>query len=416
MSRFIISGGGTGGHVFPAIAIAQAIRKNEPGADILFIGAKGKMEMEKVPAAGFSIEGLAIAGLIRRSTLKNLTFPFKLIRSLFKARSIIKKFNPDVVVGVGGYASGPTLRVATSMGKPALIQEQNSYPGITNRLLGKRVQTICVAYDGMSDYFPKKKIVLTGNPVRKDLIALPDHMPEAYRHFELDPDKKTVLTMGGSGGARAINESMLALLEQGLPDGIQLLWQTGKHYFEEIMNQVQDSRFKIQESVPHPISNIQHHCHCEKRSDEATTSSIIVIARSGATKQQHPAPSIVPFIDRMDLAYSCADLVITRAGAIAISELCVVGKPTILIPSPNVAEDHQTKNALALVDKEAAIMISDNEASTQLPSLISGLINDRKKLQQLSQNIKKIAINDAADRIAEEVFKLVHTKPEPNGS
>ena len=398
MSRFIISGGGTGGHVFPAIAIAQAIRKNEPGADILFIGAKGKMEMEKVPAAGFSIEGLAIAGLIRRSTLKNLTFPFKLIRSLFKARSIIKKFNPDVVVGVGGYASGPTLRAATSMGKPALIQEQNSYPGITNRLLGKQVQTICVTYDGMSDYFPKEKIVLTGNPVRKDLIALPDHIPEAYRHFELDPDKQTVLTMGGSGGARAINESMLALLEQGLPEGIQLLWQTGKHYFEEIMNQVQDSKFKIQgksiQSSSHPASSIQH-----------PVSSI-----------QHRASSIVPFIDRMDLAYSCADLVITRAGAIAISELCVAGKPTILIPSPNVAEDHQTKNALALVDKEAAIMISDNEASTQLPSLISGLINDRKKLQQLSQNIKKIAINDAADRIAEEVFKLVRTKPKPDGS
>ena len=387
MSRFIISGGGTGGHVFPAIAIAQAIRKNEPEADILFIGAKGKMEMVKVPAAGFPIEGLTVAGLIRRATWKNLTFPFKLIGSLFKARSIIKKFNPDVVVGVGGYASGPTLRAATSMGKPALIQEQNSYPGITNRLLGKQVQTICVTYDGMSDYFPKEKIVLTGNPVRKDLIALPDHMPEAYRHFELDPDKKTVLTMGGSGGARAINESMLALLEQGLPDGIQLLWQTGKHYFEEIMNQVQDSRFKIQESVPHPISNIQH-----------------------------PASSIVPFIDRMDLAYSCADLVITRAGAIAISELCVVGKPTILIPSPNVAEDHQTKNALALVDKEAAIMISDNEAPTQLPALIPGLINDGKRLQQLSQNIKKMAINDAADRIAEEVFKLVRTKPKPDGS
>ena len=398
MSRFIISGGGTGGHVFPAIAIAQAIRKNEPEADILFIGAKGKMEMVKVPAAGFPIEGLTVAGLIRRATWKNLTFPFKLIGSLFKARSIIKKFNPDVVVGVGGYASGPTLRAATSMGKPALIQEQNSYPGITNRLLGKQVQTICVTYDGMSDYFPKEKIVLTGNPVRKDLIALPDHIPEAYRHFELDPDKQTVLTMGGSGGARAINESMLALLEQGLPDGIQLLWQTGKHYFEEIMNQVQDSKFKIQgksiQSSSHPASSIQH-----------PVSSI-----------QHRASSIVPFIDRMDLAYSCADLVITRAGAIAISELCVAGKPTILIPSPNVAEDHQTKNALALVDKEAAIMISDNEAPTQLPALIPGLINDGKRLQQLSQNIKKMAINDAADRIAEEVFKLVRTKPKPDGS
>ena len=389
MSRFIISGGGTGGHVFPAIAIAQAIQKKEPDADILFIGAKGRLEMEKVPAAGFSIEGLTIAGLIRRVTWKNLTFPFKLIGSLIKARSIIKKFNPDVVIGVGGYASGPTLRSATSMGKPTLIQEQNSFPGITNRLLGKRAQTICVAYDGMSTYFPKEKIVLTGNPVRTDLISLSDHNPEAYSHFDLDPEKKTILVMGGSGGARSINESMLVLLEQGLPKGVQLLWQTGKHYFDEIMSEVQGSRKvnPIIQSPSHPASSIQH-----------------------------PASSIFPFIDRMDLAYSCADLVVTRAGAIAISELCVVGKPVILIPSPNVAEDHQTKNASALVDKEAAIMISDKEASQHLPELISGLIKDETKMEQLKQNIQQLAIYDAADRIAEEVFKLMNTNFHTNGS
>jgi len=401
MSRFIISGGGTGGHVFPAIAIAQAIRKKEPGADILFIGAKGKLEMEKVPAAGFPIEGLAIAGLIRRVTWKNLTFPFKLTGSLFKARLIIKKFNPDVVVGVGGYASGPTLRIATSMGKPALIQEQNSYPGITNRLLGKRVQTICVAYDGMSTYFPKEKIVFTGNPVRKDLISLPDHIPEAYRYFNLDPDKKTILVMGGSGGARAINESMLTLLRHGLPVGVQLLWQTGKNYFDEVRDQVQ------RKSTPPPTPPQQ---------GRGVSYNLHPISNTGLRVASSESTSIVPFIDRMDFAYSCADLVITRAGAIAISELCVVGKPAILIPSPNVAEDHQTKNALALVDKEAAVMISDKEAPERLPALISELMNDNKRLQQLSQNIKKLAIYDAAIRIAEEVFKLIQTKSEPDGS
>ncbi len=405
MSRFIISGGGTGGHVFPAIAIAQAIRKKEPGADILFIGAKGKLEMEKVPAAGFPIEGLTIAGLIRRVTWKNLTFPFKLTGSLFKARLIIKKLNPDVVVGVGGYASGPTLRVATSMGKPALIQEQNSYPGITNRLLGKRVQTICVAYDGMSKYFPKEKIVLTGNPVRKDLISLPDHIPEAYRYFDFDPDKRTILVMGGSGGARAINESILTLLRHGLPEGVQLLWQTGKYYFDEVRERLRDTGYRMPDSLISPSTEPSGIGH------QASTPPLTPPQQGrGMSRIKYQGSSIVPFIDRMDLAYSCADLVITRAGAIAISELCVVGKPAILIPSPNVAEDHQTKNALALVDKEAAVMISDKEAPERLPALISELMNDKKRLQQLSQNIKKLAIYDAAIRIAEEVFKLIQTK------
>ncbi|MFH1937063.1 MAG: UDP-N-acetylglucosamine--N-acetylmuramyl-(pentapeptide) pyrophosphoryl-undecaprenol N-acetylglucosamine transferase, partial [Bacteroidota bacterium] len=236
MSRFIISGGGTGGHVYPAIAIAQAIKIREPAAEILFIGARGRLEMEKVPAAGFRIESLPVAGFVRRFTWKNLAFPFKLMRSLQLARKMIKQFHPDVVIGVGGYASGPTLKMAAAQGIPTLIQEQNSLPGVTNRLLGKRVNTICVAYDGMEHYFPKEKIVLTGNPVRTDLASLSEHMPEAYTHFGLDPAKKTILVMGGSGGAKTINDSIFALLDQGLPEDVQLLWQTGRYYYNEVQS------------------------------------------------------------------------------------------------------------------------------------------------------------------------------------
>ncbi|MFC2101925.1 undecaprenyldiphospho-muramoylpentapeptide beta-N-acetylglucosaminyltransferase [Bacteroidota bacterium] len=371
MSKFIISGGGTGGHVYPAIAIAQAIRSREPEADILFIGALGKLEMEKVPAAGFRIEGLPVAGFIRRVTWKNLLFPFKLMKSLRLAKKMIRKYNPDVAIGVGGYASGPTLRVATSSGVPALIQEQNSFPGVTNRLLGKRVNTICVAYPGMDRYFPKEKIILTGNPVRSDLLKLQNHLPEAYTHFGLDASKKTLLVMGGSGGAKTINDSILALLEQGLPEDVQLLWQTGKYYYEEVFEK---------------------------------SSSI-----------QHPASSILPFIDRMDLAYSCADLVVSRAGAIAISELCLIGKPVILIPSPNVAEDHQTKNARALVEQDAAVMVSDKEASTVLPVRIKEMFGEDELRERLGFNIRKLAIPDAANRIAEEALKLVGTKAGGHG-
>ncbi|MFH1161255.1 MAG: undecaprenyldiphospho-muramoylpentapeptide beta-N-acetylglucosaminyltransferase [bacterium] len=368
MSRFIISGGGTGGHVFPAIAIAQAIKRLEPEADILFIGAKGRLEMEKVPAAGFPIEGLVIAGFIRRVTWKNLTFPFKLAGSLLKARSIIRKFRPDVVIGVGGYASGPTLRMASSLSIPCLIQEQNSFPGVTNRLLGPRVQTVCVAYEGMGTYFPKEKIVLTGNPVRKDLVSLPIPTPKAYEYFQLDPVKKTVLILGGSGGAKSINEAMLAWIQRGIPDNIQLLWQTGKHYYENI--KVQGSKFKV----------------------------------------------LLPFIDRMDLAYSCADLIVSRSGAIAISEFCLVGKPVILVPSPNVAEDHQTKNALALVHKEAAVMIRDQEIIGKLPEVVSGLLGDPAQQERLRRNILELGIPDAADRIAKEVFKLAPNNSKHHGS
>jgi len=382
MSKFMISGGGTGGHIYPAIAIAQAIRSREPEAEILFIGALGKMEMEKVPAAGFAIVGLPIAGFARRLTWKNLAFPFKLLRSMRRARRVIRQFDPDVVVGVGGYASGPTLRVATSMGKPALIQEQNSFPGVTNRLLGKRVDRICVAYPGMNRYFPAEKIILTGNPVRSDMVSLQNHLPEAYTHFGLDPAKLTLLVMGGSGGARTINDSILALLRQGPPENMQLLWQTGKFYYEEVKRKVSDTRFEFRDTG-----------YLETKS-----------------RIPDPGSHITPFIDRMDLAYSCADLVVSRSGAIAISELCIVGKPVILIPSPNVAEDHQTKNARALVDQGAAVMISDREAISVLSGVVSELMKNESERKHLGHNIRQLAITDAAGRIAEEVFKLLENK------
>ena len=387
MSRFIISGGGTGGHVYPAIAIAQTIQNREPATEILFIGAWGKLEMEKVPAAGFTIEGLPVAGFIRRTSWKNLTFPFKLLRSLQLARKIIKQFNPDVVIGVGGYASGPTLKVATSLGKPALIQEQNSIPGVTNRLLGARVNRICVAYPGMERYFPAEKLVLTGNPVRADLVSLTEHLLEAYACFGLDPTKKTLLVLGGSGGAKTINNSILGLLDQGLPEDVQLLWQTGKHYYEEVQRRLSDTR----------------------KTPKSPEGDLL------PPLQGEGWGGVVPFIDRMDLAYSCADLVISRAGAIAISELCVVGKPAILIPSPNVAEDHQTKNAQALVEQEAALMVSDREAPDILPGMVVEMMKNKTRRQHLGQHIRKLAIPDAAGRIADEVFKLVETKPDLHG-
>lgn len=396
MNRYIISGGGTGGHVYPAIAIAQAIRSRQPEADILFIGALGKLEMEKVPAAGFRIEGLPVAGLIRRVTLKNLTFPFKLMRSLQMARRLIRDFNPDAVIGVGGYASGPALRVAVSLGMPSLIQEQNSFPGVTNRLLGKRVSRICVAYPGMERYFPKEKIILTGNPVRADLTELKDRLPEAYTHFGLDPAKKTLLVMGGSGGAKTINDSILSLLEQGLPEDVQLLWQTGKYYYEEVKGRLSDSRYEIRETG-------------YGRRD---TGYVIPNRESRIADRES---RILPFIDRMDLAYSCAGLVVSRAGAIAISELCMVGKPVILIPSPNVAEDHQTRNARALVDQHAAVMIPDKEASALLPGIVKEMMQNETIRETLSRQIRQFAIPDAANRIADEVFRIVKPRGGKHG-
>jgi UDP-N-acetylglucosamine--N-acetylmuramyl-(pentapeptide) pyrophosphoryl-undecaprenol N-acetylglucosamine transferase len=363
MTKIIISGGGTGGHVFPAIAIANAVKAKEPGAEILFIGAKDKLEMVKVPQAGYPIEGLWISGLQRRLTLKNLSFPLKIVSSLWKARGIISKFGPDVVAGVGGYASGPTLRAAAAKKIPTLIQEQNSYPGITNKLLATKVDRICVAYEGMERFFPKDKILFTGNPVRQDILTLENKRKEGFSHFVLKEGKTVLLVLGGSLGAGTINKSMLRCITEGITGrGIQVIWQTGKYYYDGIV------------SRPEVSGESEVHVHA--------------------------------FIDRMDLAYASADLIVSRAGAIAISELCVAGKPSILVPSPNVAEDHQTKNARALETKNAAIMIRDAEAEGRLFETLIGLLGDPGRQAALRIGIRSLAVPDAADRIAEEIFKL----------
>jgi len=360
--HIIISGGGTGGHVFPAISIANALKEIEPGIEILFVGAKGRMEMEKVPKAGYEIKGLPIVGIQRKLTMKNLQVPFKLFQSLRQAKRIIKSFKPDVVVGVGGYASGPVLRIASRKGIPTVIQEQNSYAGITNRLLAKRADKICVAYDGMELYFPKEKILNTGNPVRKDIIPTADKREEAIRHFNLSAEKKTILSIGGSLGAGSINNSIIKELKQLETSDIQLVWQCGKNYYQ-----------KANEALKHyNLSNIK----------------------------------LMDFINRMDLAYAAADVIISRAGAGTISELALVDKPVILIPSPNVAEDHQTKNARSLADKNAAIIIKDNEAQDKLIRETLNLIRNESKMQELKQNIQTFAKPDSAKTIANEILKL----------
>lgn len=361
--RILISGGGTGGHVFPAIAIADAVKKQAPEAEILFVGALGKIEMEKVPKAGYRIEGLWISGFQRKLTLRNLLFPVKLLSSMWKARRIVRRFRPDVAVGVGGFASGPTLENACRMGIPALVQEQNSYAGVTNRLLAGKVQRVCVAYEGMERFFPADKIVLTGNPVRSDLARLTAGKAEAAAHFQLDADKPTVFVFGGSLGALALNEAMAA--NTGLMAAhseVQFLWQCGKLYIE---------RFS----------------QCEAA--------------------RLPNVRVLPFVDRMDLAYTLADVIVGRAGALTISELCLVGKPAILIPSPNVAEDHQTKNAQALADKDAAVMIPNSQASDRLVPEALNLLNDEARCRQLSANIRTLAKPNAAEEIAQEVLGLV---------
>lgn len=358
--RFIIAGGGTGGHVFPAIAIANALRQQHPNAQILFVGAQGRIEMEKVPQAGYPIEGLWISGLQRRLTAQNLLFPAKLAHSLWQSYRIIRRFKPHAVVGVGGYASGALLQVATMLGVPALIQEQNSHAGITNRLLSKRVQKICVVYDNLGKYFPPEKIIITGNPVRQDLVRLEGSRSAALAHFGLDPKRRTLLVTGGSLGARGINEGVVGCLEQFKQHNLQVVWQTGKLY-----------------------------------SDWATH------AVQGYEQWVHP----MPFIDRMDWAYIAADGIVSRAGG-TISELCIVGKPVVLMPSPNVAEDHQTANAMNLVAKNAALLVRDRDADTQLWQAIHTILFDEAQRQLLSQNIKKLAITDAADRIAHEVTQL----------
>ncbi len=360
--RIIISGGGTGGHVFPAIAIADALKKKEKFIEILFVGAKGKLEMEKVPRAGYPIKGLWISGFQRKLTLRNLSFPFKLASSMVNAWRIVRKFKPDAVVGVGGYASGPVLEVASRMGIPALIQEQNSYAGVTNRLLAQKVQKVCVAYEGMERFFPKDRIVMTGNPVRQDLVHIDHLRSEAHAHFGLEPDKKTLLVFGGSLGARTLNEMMAAnddLIKSHADT--QVLWQVGKLY-------------------------------------EAQFSSTATAALGQV--------QVLPFIDRMDLAYAMADVVVCRAGALTISELCLAGKAAVLIPSPNVAEDHQRKNALALVEKDAARMVLDQDAVAKGLREAFDLMDNAGSRNALGEEISRMAKPHAADQIAEEILKL----------
>jgi len=362
--RVIISGGGTGGHIFPAISIANAIKAIHPDADILFIGAEGRMEMHRVPDAGYRIIGLPIEGFNRKNPLKNIRVVWKTIKCQLKARKIIREFNPQVVVGVGGYASGPTLKTAAQMGIPTLIQEQNSYAGVTNKLLARSVNRICVAYDGMERFFPADKIIMTGNPVRQSLINHNLTRSQAISQLGLQPSTATILIIGGSLGARTINESVLNALDSIQASNVQIIWQTGKYYSQ--------------------------HIHEELARHSKVTNLIVQ-----------------DFISDMAVAYAAADLVISRAGASSISELCLLGKPCILVPSPNVAEDHQTKNAMALVNKEAAIMVKDADAPSTLIRNALQVVSNRQQLELLSCNIRKLALPDSAEIIAHEVLKLI---------
>lgn len=362
--RVIVSGGGTGGHIFPAVSIANAIKAEYPDAEILFVGAEGRMEMQRVPAAGYKIIGLPIAGFDRKNLLKNVVVLYKIAKSQWKARKIIKDFKPHVVVGVGGYASGPTLKTAGQMGIPTLIQEQNSYAGVTNKLLAKSAKKICVAYDGMERFFPAEKIIKTGNPVRQNLLDAKVTKAEATESFGLDPKKRTVLVIGGSLGARTVNESILQHIEDiREAKDVQFIWQTGKYYSEEIHMAL---------AKEDPVQNMK----------------------------------VTDFISNMDNAYAAADLVISRAGASSISELCLLKKPCILVPSPNVAEDHQTKNALALSTKGAAIFVKDSDARNELIPLALKTVVDDAQLASLSENVGKLAYHDSAKKIADEVVKL----------
>ncbi len=362
--KILISGGGTGGHIFPAVAIANALKIIDPQTEILFVGATGRMEMEKVPAAGYKIVGLDIVGLQRRLTVKNFLVPFKLLKSMLKARKILKEFKPDAVVGVGGYASGPTLQMAAKMKIPTLIQEQNSYPGITNKILASKVQKICVAYDNMEKFFPKKKIILTGNPIRQDIINTQNKRDEALRFFELDTDKKTLLVVGGSLGALTINKAVAHFLDGLEKLNIQVVWQTGKSYFPQAVE----------------------------------------------SAKNYTTVHVNDFITRMDLAYAAADFIVSRAGAIAISELCVVHKPMILIPSPNVTEDHQTKNAMALVNKNAAVLLKDIDAQQDFLQVLTDLLTDDIYQESLSEASEKMAKTDAAHHIATEIIAIAKSK------
>ena len=358
--NILISGGGTGGHIYPAIAIANELKKRNSEANFLFVGARGRMEMEKVPQAGYPIKGLWITGIQRKVTLKNLMFPFKLMSSLFKANKIIKSFKPNVVIGTGGFASGPTLYMATKKGIPTLVQEQNSYPGITNKLLGKKAGTICVAYDGLERFFPLDKIVKTGNPVRQDLLEITHKRIAAQKIYKLSSTQKTLLVLGGSLGARAINQLLEREINWLVEKNVQVIWQTGKFYFDEYR------QFEKLKGV-----------------------------------------QTFEFISTMDLAYAAADIIISRAGASSISELCIVGKPVIFIPSPNVAEDHQTKNAMAVKTKNAAILIKENELSN-FKKQFESLLQSQEKQDELGKNIKLLALPNATAHIANEVENLLH--------
>jgi UDP-N-acetylglucosamine--N-acetylmuramyl-(pentapeptide) pyrophosphoryl-undecaprenol N-acetylglucosamine transferase len=357
--KFIISGGGTGGHIYPAIAIANELKSRFPKAEFLFVGAQDKMEMQKVPQAGYAIKGLWIAGLQRKLTMQNLLFPVKLIGSLWKSRAIINSFKPDVVIGTGGFASGPLLQMANSLNIPTLIQEQNSYPGITNKLLSKKANKICVAYENLDRFFPNDKMILTGNPVRQDLISIDSKRAEAIKYFNLDPAKKTLLILGGSLGARRVNQLIEKELDFFASQNVQIIWQCGKFYLDE---------YKKYDS-----NNVQ----------------------------------VLAFIDRMDLVYAAADFVISRAGASSVSELSIVGKPVLFIPSPNVAEDHQTKNAKSIVDKKGALMIKESELDENFSSVFSDLVANENLQKQLSENIKKLAKVNATNDIVDEIVKLI---------
>lgn len=362
--RVIISGGGTGGHIFPAVSIANAIKAKCPDAKILFVGALGRMEMQRVPAAGYDIKGLPICGFDRKNMLKNIKVLYKIWKSQRMAKQIIRDFRPMAAVGVGGYASGPTLNQAAAMHIPCLIQEQNSYAGVTNKILAKKASKICVAYDGMERFFPADKIIKTGNPVRQNVLQTTISTADARKSFGLDPNKKTVLLVGGSLGAATLNESVKQALENIISKqtDIQFIWQTGKYYLDNIKQYLQD--------------------------------------------KQYPNLVFTDFISDMGAAYKAADLVISRAGASSISEFCLIGKPVILVPSPNVAEDHQTKNAMALVDKQAALYVKDAEAPEKLISLAVATVNDDAKLASLSEHIKQLGLKNSADVIADEVIKL----------
>ena len=358
--RFILSGGGTGGHIYPAIAIANELKTRFPDAEFLFVGAKDKMEMQKVPQSGYQIKGLWIAGLQRRITFDNALFPLKLISSLFRARTIVRQFKPDVVIGTGGFASGPLLQIATLLGIPTVIQEQNSFPGITNKLLSKKANTICVAYENLERFFPKEKMILTGNPVRQDVLDIDSKRSEALSYFNLDTNKKTLLILGGSLGSRRINQLIEKELDFLLASGVQVFWQCGNFYMSEYRH------FSEKEDV-----------------------------------------QVVSFIDRMDLIYAAADFVISRAGASSVSELCLVGKPTIFIPSPNVAEDHQTKNGKAIADKKGALLIKESELEDKFESVFNKLLHDENLQNNLSLNMKKLAKPNATKDIVSEIIKLI---------